>query len=239
MRLPREWEQFLETYLNANHWYMEMEQFLNTFPQVTPVPQQIFSVFKYMHPEQVRVVLYGEDPYPRISSANGVAFWDAEISSWQNKTNGNSLKNMLKALLVQQGLATYETPISECRQIAVSQGLVAPPELFRLWLKQGVLLVNTALTFSGKEHKKAHFTFWKPFHLALIKALNNRKESPFYILWGKKAQNWEAVILDSIDDHSKIIKQGHPTFIHQFLRKEQPNWSPFAEIKTKTQLQWI
>ena len=104
MRLGPEWERFLDAHINLKQWYKELEQFLNTFPQVTPVPQQIFSVFKYMHPEQVRVVLYGEDPYPRISSANGVAFWDAEISSWQNKTNGNSLKNMLKALLVQQAL---------------------------------------------------------------------------------------------------------------------------------------
>jgi len=104
-----------------------------------------------------------------------------------------------------------------------------------LWLNQGVLLVNTALTFSGKADKKAHFAFWKPFHLALIKALNSRKEPPVYILWGKKAQNWKAAILESIDDRSKIIQQGHPTFIHQFLRKEQPEWSPFEEIESRLQ----
>jgi uracil DNA glycosylase len=239
MNLPREWERFLQTHIDTETLYLELDRFLNSFSAVMPARPQIFSVFNYMHPEQVRAVLYGEDPYPRSTSANGVAFWDAEISSWQDKTNGNSLKNMLKALLVHQGVATYATPIAECRRIAEKQDFASPPELFRLWLNQGVLLVNTALTFSGKADKKAHFAFWKPFHLALIKALNSRKESPVYILWGKKAQNWEEDILGSIDENSKIIRQGHPTFIHQFLRKEQPSWSPFAEIEAKTRLQWI
>ncbi len=239
MRLGYEWERFLEPYLSLEQWYIELDAFVNRFPQIMPIRSKIFSVFTYMKPEQVRVVLYGEDPYPRIRSANGVAFWDAEIVSWDDKTNGNSLKNILKALLVHRGLATYETPLSECRRIAAQHGVVSPPELFRLWLNQGVLLVNTALTFSQKEDKKTHFNFWLSFHLALIEALNKRKESPVYILWGKKAQLWEKDILESIDDPAKIIKQGHPTFIHQFLRKNEPTWSPFAEIEAKTQLKWF
>ncbi len=149
------------------------------------------------------------------------------------------MKNILKALLVAHGLADYQTPISECRKIAEQTGIKKPGELFRRWLEKGVLLVNVALTFSSFKEKRKHFRFWQPFHFALIQALNSRKPSPFYILWGKKAQQWEERILKTIDDPQKILKNGHPTFIHQFLKPDQPRYSPFKEIERKTGFSWL
>lgn len=191
-----------------------------------------------MNPQQVTCVLYGEDPYPRAASANGVAFWDAEITNWQDKTNGNGLKNILKALLVARGLADYSTPIAQCRQIAAANNFPPPAQLFERWLGQGILLINTAMTFSAPADKNKHFAFWQPFHRALIAALNQRGESPFYVLWGRKAWRWETDIGKTLDDASKIIKQGHPTFIHQFLDKRRPGWSPFKVIEQRTEMGW-
>ena len=182
--------------------------------------------------------MYGEDPYPRITSANGIAFWDVEIQQWDDKTNGNSLKNMLKALLIAKGLADYNTSIAECRKIAKDNNFMSPPRLFERWLGQGVFLINTALTFSSSIDKKLHFDFWRPFHSALIHALNVQKSSPCYVLWGRKAQQWEKIINKTIDQPSKIIKQGHPTFIHQFLNAKNPNYSPFTELQHKTGINW-
>ena len=99
-------------------------------------------------------------------------------------------------------------------------------------------MINTSLTFTTAADKNRHFEFWHPFHKTLIRALNNRDHSPFYILWGNKAQRWEKEILESIDMEGKIIKQGHPTFIHQFLDKNRPDYSPFTEIIEKTGLSW-
>lgn len=239
MRLPREWETFLIPFFDLKKFYSQLDNFIAAFPDLMPARENIFHVFEFMTPEEVRVVLFGEDPYPRQTSACGVAFWDLEIDDWQKKTHGNALKNILKALLVARGLARYDNDIAECRRITKEHQLPAPPELFRLWLGQGILLVNSALTFSGKEEKKKHFHFWHPFHLALIQALNNRHLSPYYILWGAKAQRWENAIRASVDDPERIIKQGHPTFIHQFLDKGKPGFSPFTEIMTKTGLKWI
>lgn len=239
MLLPPIWELFLKDHLNLAGFYADLSDLINESEQIIPASEQIFNVFNFMQPSQVKAVLFGEDPYPRISSANGVAFWDAEIKSWDDKTNGNSLKNMLKAILVSKKLASYHTPISECRTLAKSCNFYSPPDLFRLWLEQGILLVNTALTFSTSASKRRHFEFWRPFQVALICALNNRTEQPYYILWGKKAQSWEPIINDSMAPESKIILQGHPTFIHQFLRKEEPTWSPFTEIEKLTGLNWF
>jgi uracil-DNA glycosylase len=206
---------------------------------IIPEKNKIFAVFDHIKPEQVSCVLFGEDPYPRLSSACGIAFWDKEVNSWNDKTNGNSLKNILKAALVEKGFATYESSIQECRLIAGENDFLSPPELFELWLDQGILLINSALTFSGSSDKKEHLIFWYSFHSALINTLNIQiPSSPFYILWGKKAQKWEVEINRTIDDRQKIIKQGHPTFIHQFLDKDQTTYSPFSEIIRKTALSW-
>ncbi len=240
MRLPENWEHFLAADLDINRFYSGLDRFLEQQRPVLPDPSLIFHVFKRVTPNRVTCVLFGEDPYPRAASANGIAFWDGEIKSWQDKTNGNSLKNMLKALLVARGWAAYETPIARCREIARDKNLPRPDALFEQWLRQGVFLLNTSLTFSGPAAKKAHFDFWRPFHETVIHALNRREGSaPFYILWGKKAQRWQPVIGETIDRPEKMIVQGHPTFIHQFLKKGEPSYSPFTEIETRTGMKWI
>ena len=238
MRLPAEWESFLNPYFNLKHFYSQLDAFITPLERVMPQKDKIFHVFDYMSPADVRCVLFGEDPYPRITSACGVAFWDMEIRDWQKKTKGSSLKNILKALLVAEGKADYNSSIDECRAIALEIGFPSPPALFGHWLGQGILLVNTALTYSGKEDKKTHLAFWRDFHRSLIQALNARPSSPYYILWGAKAQKWQAEISATIDRPAKIIKQGHPTFLHQFMDKDRPGYSPFREIIDKVKISW-
>jgi uracil-DNA glycosylase len=238
-QLPSQWENALSKQMNMRRFYQDLNDLLTSVATIIPKPSKIFNAFTHFNPNDVKVVLYGEDPYPRPTSANGVAFWDEEIKYWTDKTNGNSLKNILKALLVHKNMAVYQTQMEQCRKIALEQRIPQPPQLFKSWLSQGVLLINTSMTFSAREDKKKHFLFWMPFHLALIKALNRREQSPVYILWGKKAQNWKFHIVKTIDDKAKIIEQGHPTFIHQFLNKADTKWSPFDEIANKTTVQWI
>ena len=238
MRLPGEWENFLKDTIDFAAFYSQLQLFVTNHSPVLPVKDKIFAVFDYMGPLDVQCVLFGEDPYPRVKSACGVAFWDKEINNWQDKTHGNSLKNILKAIVVARGKASYSTKIDEIRIIAERINFKSPPQLFEHWLKQGVLLINTALTFTNPALKKEHFEFWQPFHIKLIRALNQRGKSPFFILWGGKAAKWEGLIAEFIDDPVKIIKQGHPTFIHQFMDKNRPHFSPFTEIIEKTGLSW-
>ncbi|APF19967.1 hypothetical protein Calab_0411 [Caldithrix abyssi DSM 13497] len=239
MRLPADWEKLLTPVLDVRAFYNELERFIKQFSQIIPEKEKIFSVFHRVPPHRVCCVLYGEDPYPRLTSANGVAFWDEEIRSWDDRTAGNSMKNILKALLVARGLATYHTPIAQCREIARAHGLKSPADLFERWLQNGALLVNVALTFSSNKDKKQHFLFWHEFHQALIQSFASLPEQPYFILWGKKAQNLESRILKALNQPERIIKSGHPTFIHQFLNAEQPAYSPFKEIEQKTGFSWL
>jgi len=238
MRLPKEWEHLLSNSFDLNRFYLQLDCFLKQFgDRVIPEASLLFNVFHYVKPNEVRCILFGEDPYPRKSSACGVAFWDKEVSSWDQKTNGNSLKNILKGILVAKGYATYKSSIEECRAHAKKMNIFSPEYLFESWLNSGVFLLNTALTFTSKDEKKEHFSFWEPFIHAVIRELTKRY-NPYYIFWGKKAERLESVVKE-YSDQPQIIKQGHPTFIHQFLDKTNPTYSPFTELVEKTKMNWL
>lgn len=232
MPLPKKWTSFLEL---DGAFDNEYTAFLAQFSQVLPSKNKIFAAFERVEPKRVRAVLLGEDPYPRETSACGIAFLDAEITSWDSKTRGNSLKHIHKALLIQRGLADYSTPLAACREASKAANFSSPRELFELWLSQGVLLLNTALTFSSAEDKAAHFAFWQPFMLAALSRLE-KEQQPYYILWGKKAQAWAERI--GVASSERVIAQGHPTYQHHFLDKNNPKYSPFTEIEEKTKLRF-
>ena len=73
--------------------------FLSGFEQILPDYPLIFNVFKLIRPENVRCVLYGEDPYPRVTSACGVAFWDTGNRSMDTKNTGKFSKKYIEGVI--------------------------------------------------------------------------------------------------------------------------------------------
>src|SRR5687768_2561868 len=74
-----------------------------------PGPEKIFAAFS-LPVSKVNYLLFGESPYPRPTSANGYAFWDAAVTElWSplgmsKKVNrATSLRNFMKMLLVAEG----------------------------------------------------------------------------------------------------------------------------------------
>lgn len=209
-----------------------LETFLKTDAIVMPEASRIFAMLERLRPDQVNVVILGEDPYPRPESAVGIAFYDGAYTDWSQSSRNNSLKHILKALLIHQGRANHQTSIAKCRQMAPIQ----PPDLFEHWIAQGVCLLNTALTYTSKLDKSAHFRFWKPYMDALLCNLNATAK-PLYIGWGKKAQAWIDRIPDL--DEQCVIRQGHPAYQHQFLYRDGAPISPFTEISERSGFAWL
>ena len=84
------------------------------------------------------------------------------------------------------------------------------------WTRQGVLLLNTALTCphnppKGAKNKakyKSHFGIWKNFTISLIRYIGgNTAEPSVWLLWGGKAENFSKYI----NKKHLIIKGGHPS----------------------------
>lgn len=148
---------------------------------IYPLKENVFKAFELTSPEEVKVVLLGQDPYHTPGQAQGLAF-----SLPDNAPTQPSMRNILKEL---------ESDIGESRH---SQDLTS-------WGEQGVLLLNASLTV--KEGQPNSMTKdWEQVTKWFIKAIDNLPQPIVFILWGKNAQSFMLMI-----SNKDIIYSAHPS----------------------------
>ena len=133
--------------------------------EILPKQEDILNALKLCPLDNVKVLIIGQDPYPSAEHAHGLAF------SSLSKNTPASLKNIFKKLEQDFG-CEHKT------------------NLLVSWEKQGVLLLNTALTFEGKDTKllREHTKLWAPVIENIYKIL--RKRGNLIVMrWGSHAQN--------------------------------------------------
>jgi uracil-DNA glycosylase len=146
--------------------------------QITPVFDDTFRAFKECPYKNVKVVLLGLDPYPGKGIADGLSF-----SSRTSKLNPpKSLDYMIGAI---------EKTCYGGFGIGYNEDY-ANTDLTR-WAKQGVLLINTALsTHVGKTG--VHLELWNPFIRYVFHVLRQYNTGLVYIFLGAKAKEWKAAV---------------------------------------------
>lgn len=151
---------------------------------VYPPASLIFNAFEKTPFDNVKVVIIGQDPYHEVGQAQGLAFYVPE-----NIKTPPSLLNIAKELKNDLG------------------GSGKIPDLVR-WAEGGVLLLNATLTVRAGSAGSHQGRGWEVFTDAAIKALNEKKESLVFILWGSYAQRKGAFI-----DRSRhyVIESPHPS----------------------------
>lgn len=132
---------------------------------ITPAPHQVFRVLE-TPPDQVRVIIVGQDPYPTQGHANGLAFSVAD-GVWPLPP---TLKNIL-------------------RELADDTGHPSPPHgNLQRWQRQGVLLLNRHLT-TEVGHPGAHQRLgWGDITSRMISTLAAQNPNRVAILWGLQAR---------------------------------------------------
>lgn len=153
--------------------------------EIYPKRGQIFSALNYTPYEQTRVVLLGQDPYHGAGQAHGLSF-----SVQPGVAVPPSLRNIYKELHDDLGC---EIP---------DHGYLAG------WAKQGVLLLNSALTVEDGQAGSHQRIGWERFTDRIITALNEREKPVVFILWGKHAQDKAARI--NREQHC-VIESPHPS----------------------------
>jgi uracil-DNA glycosylase len=126
-----------------------------------PGPQNIFAAFS-LPVSKVNYLLFGESPYPRAQSANGYAFWDAQVTDlWSpegmtKKVNrATSLRNLMKMLLVAEGL--LKPPhLTQPDIVSVNKDSLIQTnnEFFQNLLGHGFLLLNASPVLNIGEVKR-------------------------------------------------------------------------------------
>ena len=156
---------------------------------IYPDRKDIFKAFRLTPFNEVKVVILAMDPYPIEGQADGLAF-----SNSKSNTISPSLKNILKEI---------DDEFPENKDI-ITHGRLDLQDLSR-WSKQGVLLLNAALTVE-KGKAGSHLELWKPFTVKIVQTLNTKND----IIWlflGKESQNFAKFVTNL--SHT-VILAAHP-----------------------------
>lgn len=172
---------------------------------VYPPADKQFTAFALTPPEQVRVVILGQDPYHEEGQAQGLAF-----SVPEGIKIPPSLRNIYQELNDDLGIPP------------------APSGDLTLWARRGVLLLNTVLTVeqgNANSHKKYG---WQWFTDGVVKALAELHQPIAFVLWG--AQAWKKEPLTASAYPRLVVKSAHPSPLSVY----RGFWGskPFSQINT-------
>src|SRR5215204_6525363 len=119
--------------------------------RIVPVRELTFQALKPNPPGKWKVVIFGQNPYPRVESATGIAMFDNTFGNWGDSQFGKvpTIRCIIKAAAMWKYKVPKSTPIADMRQLLKEKDTVQPPEWFQATLTQGVLLLNAALTASS------------------------------------------------------------------------------------------
>jgi uracil-DNA glycosylase len=160
----------------------ELAQRADIGKRFTPTLGKIFRAFEECPVDKLKIVIVGQDPYPTVGVADGIAF-----SCSKSQKEQPSLRFILDEVEKMYPMG-YERPLDLTK-----------------WTRQGILLLNTALTTEvGKIGE--HYEIWKPFITYLFDYLNNYNTGLVYIFMGKQAHSWA----EDINDNNYKFFVSHP-----------------------------
>ena len=169
------WAEFLE-HQQRQPYMRQISDFVKAERQCGPVYPAPEDVFRFTETplRDVKVVILGQDPYHQPGQADGLAF-----SVREGVALPPSLRNIFTELIGDIGP-------SDLRDLVVS-AKPHPCSDFTPWTRQGVLLLNTALTVRRGE-AGSHCDIWQPFTDEVIRAVCDSVRVVHFILWGTKAK---------------------------------------------------
>lgn len=161
---------------------------------ICPQIKDIFKAFTLCKLHDLKVVIIGQDPYPDLLEgkprATGIAF--ANPKGTPQKSYSPSLDVLMESVI------DYTLP----------HGSVIFDPSLENWEKQGVLLLNAALSCTlGRIG--SHALMWRPFMRSLLTNLSNYDTGIVYVLMGAEAQSLEPYINPK---YNHIIKVRHPSW---------------------------
>ncbi|MER8071250.1 uracil-DNA glycosylase [Streptomyces sp. NPDC094034] len=134
--------------------------------------------------DEVRVLIVGQDPYPTPGHAVGLSFSVAP----EVRPLPGSLENIFREAHTDLGLSRP------------SNGDLTP------WTRQGVLLLNRALTTAPRKPAAHRGKGWEEVTEQAIRALVARGKPMVSILWGRDARNCRPMLGDY-----PAVESAHPS----------------------------
>ncbi len=149
-------------------------------------PEDPFRALRLVAPEDVKVVIVGQDPYPTAGHADGLAFS-------AGKGRPRSLARVFEVLAADR------------------PGSFKSPEVWKLdaWARRGVLLLNPVLTVEIGVTGSHQDCGWQALTIEIIEVLSKQESPPPILLWGSKAQAFWA---GASPGNSRALTTRHPSY---------------------------
>lgn len=185
------WQGFFDAEQKKDYWRILMDQLSQESKDYTifPPKDKIFSAFEYTRPEHCKCIILGQDPYHGPNQANGLAF-----SVEQNQKLPPSLRNIFKE---------YQDDLQ----------LEAPANGdLNAWAREGVFLLNTALTVRNGEAGSHKEWGWETFVHNALNFLIQTNPCIGFICFGNPAHR---LVKNLLQEHTafsgNIIHTPHPS----------------------------
>lgn len=167
------WESHLAGEPAKPYWPKLTTQVESAYASATVYPprEDLFAAFRLTPPEQVQVVILGQDPYHEPGQAMGLSF------------------------SVPRGVAVPKSLVNIYKELETDLG-ISPANHGDLttWARQGVFLLNSVLTVEA-HRAGSHRSFgWEQFTDSVITATNALPQPIAFLLWGNYAIKKAALI---------------------------------------------
>jgi uracil-DNA glycosylase len=188
VKIEESWKEVLKDEF-TKPYFLQIVTFLKTEKlagkTIYPPGGLIFNAFNTTPFTKLKIVLLGQDPYHGPGQAHGLSF-----SVRKGTPPPPSLMNIFKEL-----------------QNDIGMRIPTHGDLTH-WAEQGVMLLNASLTVRANEPMSHSQIGWAEFTNAVISRISSRKENIVFLLWGKFAQEKQALV-----DETKhlVLKAAHPS----------------------------
>ncbi len=222
--IHEDWEPFFET--NNDLLISTFNNiFFNNDNIIFPKIKNIFRIFKYMGPGEIKVLLLGQDPYIGSENVDGEKIPQAEGLSFSvpksHKKIPPSLKNMYKE--IKNSYPDFEYKNGNLKR----------------WVKKEyIFLLNSSLTVI-EGNSNSHQKYWFEFTDKVIKYINDHNDGMVFLLMGANAISKKKLIDSEKHD---IITCVHPSPLSAsrgfFNSKVFEKTNEFLENKGKDPIKW-
>ena len=187
LNINKSWHDYLIDYVNFDELkklitYLNSE--INNGLEIFPKDDLLFNAYNLCALSDVKVVIFGQDPYPKKGQADGLSF----SSNFDNEIP-KSLANIFKEIESDLGIINTS------------------PEL-KNWAHQGVLLLNRYLSVEEGKPQSHSSIGWDNLTIATIKLLNDKRQNIVYLLWGNESKKLAEFIND---EQNLVLTSPHPS----------------------------
>ncbi len=181
------WDDFFSQ-IQDKKYFKDLKKFLDfeySNYTIYPPRNELFKAFELTSPENIKVVIIGQDPYHEENQAMGLSFSVPSTTKLPP-----SLKNIFKE--IENDLNVNMKNNGDLTYLA----------------KQGVFLFNSYLTVRAHKPLSHKIIEYELFDIDLIKYLNDLSQPIAFMLWGNFAKKYFKYLTNS---NHLILLSSHPS----------------------------